>query len=60
MLDEMFDFEKLLAKRTKTEPKKFVKSGEYLYLRSSLIERWNILNKYHTYPKMIRPLRPES
>jgi hypothetical protein len=57
MLDEMFDFEKLLAKRTKTEPKKFVKSGEYLYLRSGMVQRWKLANKLYTIPNMIRPLR---
>ena len=35
-------------------------SGSYLYLRSGLIERWNILNKYHTYPNMINPLKIET
>jgi hypothetical protein len=56
MLDVMFDFEKAIAKRTKANPKQFMKSGPYLYLRSGLIERWTILNKYQTYPNMIKPL----
>ena len=57
MLDEMFDFEKTIAERTQAHPDQFMKSGSYLYLRSGLIERWNVLNKHHTYPNMIKPLK---
>jgi hypothetical protein len=56
MLDQMFDFEKTMAKREKINPVQFADSGSYLYLRSGLIERWNTLNKFHTYPNMIRQL----
>jgi hypothetical protein len=56
MLEQMFDFEKTIMKRTGDRPKQFMKSGSYLYLRSGLIERWNTLNKFHTYPNMIEPL----
>ena len=57
LLDEMLDFEKSLAEKTQLTPDKFMKSGSYLYLRSYLIERWKTLNLYHTYPKMIKPLK---
>ena len=57
MLDAMFDFEKIIAERTQVDPEKFITSGSYLFLRSGLIERWNTLNKFHTYPNMIKPLR---
>ena len=57
MLEQMFDFEKIIVKRTEVDPTQFMKSGSYLYLRSGLIERWNTLNKFHTYPNMIRPLQ---
>ena len=56
MLDEMFDFEKTIAERTQAHPDQFMKSGSYLYLRAGLIERWNTLNKFGTYPNMIKPL----
>jgi tetratricopeptide (TPR) repeat protein len=56
MLEQMFDFEKTIVERTQADPKRFMKSGSYLYLRSGLIERWNTLNKFHTYPNMITPL----
>ena len=57
LLDEMFDFEKSLAKKIQLTPDNFMKSGSYLYLRSYLIERWNTLNVYHTYPNMIKSLK---
>ena len=57
LLDEMFDFEKSLAKKIQLTPNNFMKSGSYLYLRSYLIERWNTLNVYHTYPNMIKSLK---
>ena len=57
ILDEMFDFEKTLVERTQANPKQFMKSGSYLYLRSGLIERWNTLNEHHTYPNMIKRLK---
>ena len=60
MLNEMFDFEKRLAAKTNTDPEKFMKSGSYLYLRSGLIERWDTLNKFGTYPNMIKPLEVEN
>ena len=53
MLDQMFDFERKLAQQTKMNTEKFMKSGSYLYLRSGMIERWNTLNKLHTYPNML-------
>jgi hypothetical protein len=56
MLDEMFDFEKTIVEQTEANPEQFMKSGSYLYFRSGLIERWNTLNKFHTYPNMITPM----
>ena len=56
MLDDMFDFEKMIAEQTHVEPQQFMKSGSYLYLRSALIERWDILKEFGTYPNMIKPL----
>ena len=53
MLDRLFDFEKKILEGMKIERELFIKSGSYLYLRSCLIERWNTLNKFYTYPNMI-------
>jgi hypothetical protein len=57
MIDQMFDFEKKIAQNKKVDTEKFMKSGRYLYLRSGMIERWNTLNKFHTYPNMMTPLK---
>jgi len=57
MLDQMFDFEKKIAQDTKVSTEKFMKYFPYLYLRSGMIERWNTLNKFSTYPKMLTPLK---
>ena len=57
MLDQMFDFEKKIVMETKAHREQFMKSGSYLYLRSGMIERWNTLNEFHTYPNMLRPLK---
>ena len=57
MLNQMFDFEKEIAQHTKMDAKKFMKTGPFLYLRSGMIERWNTLNKFHTYPNMLTPLK---
>ena len=56
MLDNLFDFEKAIIAETEADPEQFIKSGTYLYLRSGLIERWNTLNKFGTYPNMIKTL----
>jgi len=57
MLDRMFDFEIKMAQRMHKDTEQFMKSGYYLYLRSGLIDRWNMLAKWHTYPNMIKPLK---
>tara|TARA_B100000787_G_C16142005_1_gene272436 strand:- start:223 stop:1122 length:900 start_codon:yes stop_codon:yes gene_type:complete len=57
MLDQIFDFEKKIVEQTKVNEEKFMKSGPFLYLRSGMIERWNTLNKFHTYPNMLTPLK---
>jgi len=56
-LDRMFDFEIKMAQRMHKDTEQFMKSGYYLYLRSGLIDRWNMLAKWHTYPNMIKPLK---
>ena len=57
MLDQMFDFEKKIVERTQADAWQLMKSGPYLFLRSGLIERWNTLNTFHTYPNMLIPLK---
>tara|TARA_B100000768_G_scaffold154087_2_gene150610 strand:- start:215 stop:859 length:645 start_codon:yes stop_codon:yes gene_type:complete len=57
MMDKMFDFEKIIVEQTQVDPEQFMKSGSYLYLRSGLIERWNILQEFGTYSNMIKLLK---
>jgi len=57
MLHQMFDFEKEIINRTKKSKEDFEKSGMYLYLRTKMLERWEILNKFYTYPNMLKPLK---
>ncbi|MDA9989425.1 hypothetical protein N9E48_01245, partial [Paracoccaceae bacterium] len=57
MFDKMFDFEKVIVDRTQADPAEFMQSGPFLYLRSGLLERWKTLNKFGTYPNMIKPLK---
>ena len=57
MLDQMLDFEKKIVQNKKMNTEKFMKSGSYLLLRSGMIERWNTLNKFHTYPNMLTLLK---
>ena len=59
MLEQMFDFERNLMESKQLEADQFMKSGPYLYLRSVLIERWDILNEYKTYPNMLKMLKIE-
>ena len=60
MLERLFDFERAIAEQIHISCEELMGSGSYLYLRSGLIERWNILNKYHTYLNMINPLKIET
>jgi len=57
MIDEMFGFEMEIAKKMQISSQKFRGSGSYLHFRSGLIQRWNTLNEFSTYPNMIRPLK---
>jgi hypothetical protein len=53
----MFDFEKKMVQNKKIETENFMKSSHYLFLRSGMIERWNTLNTFHTYPNMLTLLK---
>ena len=57
MINNIFDFEKEIVNNTNTTLKQFKKSTSYLYIRSKLLDRWKVLNKYYTYPNMIKPMK---
>jgi hypothetical protein len=56
MLRNMFDFEHAIMKQAESDVDQFMKSGSYLSFRSTLIRRWDYLDKYLTYANMITPL----
>ena len=57
MLDEMLTFERVIANNLKIDINSFKKTGIYLYFHSCLIKRWETLNKYYTYPNLIKSLK---
>ena len=57
MINNIFDFEKAIIDRTNQDIQNFKLSGAYTYFRSILKDRCNILNEFHTYPNMIKPLK---
>jgi len=55
-LDKPFDFEKKLAQLSDTSVETFLKSGSALYFRAGLHDRWAVLEEFHDYPYMLKPL----
>ena len=60
LLDEMFDFEKKIVGDNVADYANFIKTGSYLYFHSSLLERWNTLIKFGTYPNMLKRLNIDN
>ena len=56
LLEKPFDFERKIIERTNVDQDIITKSGPYIFLRSVLVDRWNLLNKFKTYPNMIERL----
>ncbi|NQU56493.1 MAG: tetratricopeptide repeat protein [Rhodospirillales bacterium] len=56
LLDEMLDFERLIAQRSGTDPEQLKRSGSYLLFRATLVERWNVADTFKDYPNMLSPL----
>ena len=57
MLNETFGFEEAIISSTKSDMKEFKKSEMFIYMRAKMIERWEVLKKFNTYPNMLKPLR---
>ena len=55
-LDIMFDFEKDMLENFNLDPGEHMASGPCINIRSTLIERWNTLNKFGTYHNLLTPL----
>jgi len=55
-LDDLFDFEILLAEQSGADPARFKQSGSYHLLRAALLDRWQVLDELGDYPGMLVPL----
>jgi hypothetical protein len=49
-----------LANKSNIDLETFKKSGSSLYLRAGLQDRWKVLNEFHDYPYMLKPLNIKS
>ena len=56
-MSRYLDFEEDIINREKKTVQQFKKSKTYLFLRIKMIQRWEILNKFHSYPNMLKPLK---
>ena len=56
LFDELLDFETVMSEKSKIDPAQFKRSGAYLLLRASLIDRWDVLNELKDYPHLLSPL----
>ena len=56
LLDDMLDFEKVISERSRIDRAQFKRSGTYLLLRASFLDRWDVLNEFGDYPNMLTPL----
>ncbi len=57
MIEEPFGFEDVLAERQFGDALDYKAGVHCKVLRSALLDRWAVLNKFKTYPNMISPLR---
>ncbi len=55
-LDDLLDFEIVLAEQSGTDPAQFKQSGSYRLLRAALLDRWQVLDELGDYPGMLTPL----
>ena len=56
MLDNFLILKKIIEE-TGDKSEQFMRSGSYRYLRTRLIERWDTLHKFGTYPNVISALK---
>jgi len=52
----LLDFETVMSERSKIDPAQFKRSGTYLLLRASFMDRWEVLNEFKEYPHLLSPL----
>jgi hypothetical protein len=56
LLDDMLDFETVMAKRTGIDLARLKRSSDYLLFHAGMIDRWKILDELGDYPNIITPL----
>ncbi|MBC8270341.1 MAG: tetratricopeptide repeat protein [Rhodospirillaceae bacterium] len=56
LLDEMWDFEKLMIEKSGVDPAKLKRNGSYLLFHAALLDRWHVAHMFKDYPHMLRPL----
>ena len=56
LLDDMLDFEKVMAERLNIDHAQFRRNGTYQLFRAGLVDRWEVLDKFGDYPYMLEPL----
>ena len=56
LIDDMFDIEKVIAKRMKIDYNQIKINGDYQLLRAGMVDRWNVLDELGDYPQMLAPL----
>jgi tetratricopeptide (TPR) repeat protein len=56
LIDDMLDFEKVMAECLNTDHEQFKRQGSYQLFRAGLIDRWNVLDELGDYPHMLTPL----
>ena len=56
LIDDMLDFEKVMAERSKTDHASFKRNGAYQLFHAGLVDRWDVLDELGDYPHMLEPL----
>ena len=56
LIDDMLDFEKTMADRSKIDHASFKRNGAYQLFRAGLVDRWDVLDELEDYPHILQPL----
>ncbi len=57
LFGDLLDFEKQICENLGVDPGVFKLSGNYLLLRASFQDRWDVLDEIGDYPHMLTPLQ---
>ena len=57
LFDDLLDFEKVMSEKSKIDRDQFKRRGDYLLLRASFMDRWNVLSEFKDYPHLLAPLQ---